>query len=233
MIRLSLLLGSLFLAVVAAADFDVKTEGFFTSRYRSFKETPFSKYNLDNFIFLKEELSYAQDSFNVQASPYIIVVDSKDVKRVKQAGDPILSPIFPARQKMNLRQKGEKSNKTHWLTDFQELFVSANHESLSLDVGRRIISLGNLKLLSGWNKFNPTGASFRPTWLRGVDNVKLAWQNESSKLIGYSIFDEDESYNARLLQMDHFMSPVQMSILTGTWWEAKTVGLAFTVDVEG
>ncbi len=222
-----------FFSLLARADLNTKTEAFWTTRYRSFDSTPFAKYNYDHFLYLKQELSYSNEDWHFQTSPFALVVNSQPVSRVSQASDPILTSIFSNRQKMNLQTKMDQDEYTHTVLDFQELFTTYSHEALSAQIGRRIISLGNLKLLPGWNKFNPTGASFRPTWLKGVDHLKLSWQNENSKISGYAMGDQNPAYEAHLLQLDHFVSPFQISLLGGTWWEATSFGLALTADVEG
>lgn len=224
---------SLLVASLANAAWDTKTEAFLTSRYRSFEETPFARNNQDNFGYLKQEFIYSNDSLRFQASPFILLENSQTVQLLEQKGDPILTPIASGHRKLDLETRNDADERTQSVFDFQELFLSYNQDAVSLDVGRRILSLGNLKLLSGWNKFNPSGASFRPTWLKGVDQFKLTVEKENTKVIGYSIHETLETRDARLIQIDHFASPFQLSLLGGDWWEAKTLGLALTVDVAG
>jgi hypothetical protein len=212
------------------ADLGLKTEAFATLRKREFNKPIGVKENIDDFFYLKQEVSYLDGSWRATASPFALIYNSQlvGVSRDAISG----SPFQPDRQ-LNLQTKFDHEPQTWAALDFQEIFVGWSGDSISLEFGRRILSLGNLKLLPVWNKFNPMTTSFRPTWINGVDQLNGSYRTEKTKIIAYSIFDKEPLDQAQLIEADYFLSPFQVSILGGSWWGANTLGFAVTADIWG
>lgn len=221
-----------FLPVSGFAEWDFKSEVFWTGRAREIKPNPLflEKENQDQFFYLREEITYQQEHWLAKVSPFVVVANSR---KVKQGPSPLITPIYSSRKQMNLESRYDNDPYTRTALDFQELYAGWNQEAYSLELGRRILSLGNLKLVPAWNKFNPIGASFRPTWIMGVDQVKMVHQDEKSKFTLYGILDQNRLQQAQLLQYDFFLSPFQISFLGGDWWGAHSAGLSSTYDFEG
>lgn len=229
----SIAIGLLMLASPGSfAKWDFKTEAFFSARARHFDSVAtasMAEDNTDQFLYLREEFAYNSETWRMVASPFVLIENS----RISQGSDPILTPIFSRRRQLGLETQ-LKGDPHVWSTlDFQELFVGWADDKYKVEAGRRIMSLGNLKILPGWNKFNPTATSFRPTWLNGVDQLNFALQTEMAKVIGYAVFDQDRMDQVQLLELDWVKDSWQWSFLAGQWWSANTVGLSVTQDVSG
>lgn len=216
----------------AFAKWDYKTEAFLSARARHFNSaaTPsLAEDNTDQFLYLREEFAYSSEKWRMVASPFVMVENSQ----VSQGSDPILTPIFSRRRQLGLETQLKGDPHTVSTLDFQELFAGWADDKYKIEAGRRILSLGNLKILPGWNKFNPTATSFRPTWLSGVDQVNFSLQTETAKVIAYSVFDQDRIDQAQLFEMDFVNESLQWSLLAGQWWSANTAGLSVTYDISG
>lgn len=209
---------------------DQRTEAFFTTRYRKFSSSPLTQENQDNFLYFKHELTDTAGSVHWQVSPYLLFSNSQ---RVDQGGDPIVTPLFSSVRQMNIETHFDSNPSTRGIIDFQELAIEYSKYDFKIEMGRRILSIGNLKLFSVWNKFNPTAISFRPTWLTGIDQLKLSWQSDNNKIVGYSVFDQQESDRAQFVIYDHFASPFQFSFLVGQWWQSTSIGFSGNVDADG
>ncbi|MBK7961551.1 MAG: hypothetical protein IPK04_10365 [Bdellovibrionales bacterium] len=226
----SILFVHLFWPLTLLADFSFKTEAFATLRKREFDKPIGAKSNLDEFFYFREEISYLSENWRATASPFLLVYNSQ---LVDIGTDGIVTSPFQPDRQLSLQTRLDHDRRTWTTLDLQEFFVGWSGDSLSLEFGRRILALGNFKLLPAWNKFNPTTTSLRPTWINGVDQLNGAYRSEKAKVIAYSIFDKDRLDQAQILEASYFATPFQYSLLAGQWWSANSVGFAMTIDSWG
>lgn len=149
--------------------------------------------------------------------------------------DPAFTTLAPSARYFPLEWRLEKGSKTESFLSFEKAKISYQSEKLEAYLGRKPIGLGILRIFPVWNKFSkisPTSFA-APQIITTQDGAGLRYQLEDKMVQLISIIDKQTQRNAYLGELVFFADTLEVHFLAGKWWDANSLGLAFSKDLGG
>ncbi len=220
-----------------AFDWDGKGELGVTGAYRDFSQNGFGpyKYAYESIVLSKYQMRfYAGDGLRLEATPEIRGFVSRVVGR--GPGEAGYATVEGPERLLDLDARIADGGSSLWIYDMDRLNVVLSHGDFELQVGRKPVGVGTLKVLPVWNKFSrPLPHTAGPNLVFGSDSATLRWQ---SGLWALQLIDiEGKSFKkhdaVRWMEAILYHPEVELHLMASRWWGKDTLGLALAKDLAG
>lgn len=137
---------------------------------------------------------------------------------------------------MDLSAKLMRANTAQWFLEAERLNLSYNSDSVEIQIGRKPVGVGTLKVLPVWNKFSkPLPNVAGPNLVFGSDSFTLRAQSGewSAQLIDIEGKGAKSRDAVHWLEAILYDPEIELHIMGSRWWEKNTLGLALAKDVLG
>ena len=226
----------LFLPLPAfALETEFRSEAFFINVYRNLHQTGLSTVNtsLDTYILGNSQLRLTQGKLQFEVRPEIRGLVGRAANL--PSGDPAFATVRSPRRLMDLRTKIDGGEGSEIYLDWERLGLAYRGEDFEVQVGRRVVSLGVLRVIPLWNKFSrPLPTAPNPQIIYASDTVSARWQKDSWALSGVGLFETTKmNDNVAWLEAIHYGEWAELHLLASQWWGNPTFGVAAAKDVAG
>ncbi|RZA08016.1 MAG: hypothetical protein EOP11_06100 [Proteobacteria bacterium] len=227
-------LASLLTSPAFALETEFRSEADFINVYRNIHQQGLSSVDtaLDSYVVGNTQVRLSHEGFQLEVRPEIRGLLGRSV------GLPLTDPAFATvrspRRLLNLRTKLESGAGNEWYLDWERLNLSYRGEDFEVQAGRRIVSLGVLKVIPLMNKFSrPLPTAPNPQIIYASDMVSARWQSGEWALSSVGIADRRIADSVIWLEAIRYAEWAEVHLLASQWWRETTFGVAIAKDVAG
>jgi hypothetical protein len=214
---------------------EFRSEAFFINVFRNLHQTGLSTVNtsLDTYLLGNTQLRLSQGNFQFELRPELrgLVGRAAGLPR----NDPATATVNSPERLLNLRKKIDGGSGSEWYLDVERLGVSYRGEDFEVQLGRRVVSLGVLRVIPLWNKFSrPLPTAPNPQIIYASDTLSARWQSEKWAFSGVGVFESTKmNTNVAWVEAIHYGEAAELHFLASQWWGSPTFGVAAAKDVAG
>lgn len=220
-----------------ALEWDGKGDFSLANEYREFPQSGFGPYShaYESIVLAKYQLRFfPSTAVRLEATPEVRGFVSRMVGR--GPGEPGYATVEGPERLFDFKTSLVSGNTAQWLLDTERLNFIFSLGDFEMQLGRKPIGVGTLKVLPIWNKFSrPLPNTAGPNLIFGQDSATLRWQSGQWSLQALDI----EGKSARPEEAVRWMEAIlynpalELHLMASRWWEKNVVGLAFAKDLGG
>ncbi|MCO5142970.1 MAG: hypothetical protein M9962_07770 [Oligoflexia bacterium] len=224
------------LPAVSQATFSGKGDVFFQTGYREFPNEGFGTLDSSFETIFKTSYAarYTNPYFRLELTPELRAFYS--AFRDQSANSIGYATVESPRRLMNLEWKVVDKSKQEMLLDIERLTYTSYLGRLEMQIGRKPIGVGTLKVIPIWNKFSrPLPNSAGPNFIYGQDSLTIRYQKDIYAFQAIDIEGRDfRSYDAvRWLEAIAYHPEIEFHLMASRWWENNSLGFALAKDLLG
>ncbi len=233
--------GLLFIAILHSSASSAEVEYHLTPQfdsyvqYRELNQRGFSNQEstTDSFLLQRINGEAYLGNFYLSLTPELRTAISHGVG--KSNSDPARVTIRSPRRLMDLSLDIIKANgHAESILDIERAYLSYQIESSEFYIGRKVVSLGVLRVFPVWNKFSPnTLATLGLPEYFSQDSVGFSSQHGQVNVRGVGVATQEESRNALFLETTVYSDWIEAHVLGAHWWDRWVLGLALSKDIAG
>lgn len=242
MARSTALLTFVLLAVIFATadarawEWDRTFEGQITEGFRKYDRSNDTRFVsvYDTWGILASEQTLSEGGLLIEAKPEFRFVLSQAVSA--DLDDPSRITLEPPPRHLDLETVFDRGSNRQLYTAVEKLSISYAFDTAEVYVGRRPVSLGVLRTFPVWNKFTkPLPFQSALVQRSTSDGAGIRFQSDRFLFKALAVvsgpdFKKDGAY---LFETTYFGTGFDVLLLGGNWWDERTLGVAFTTDIEG
>jgi hypothetical protein len=220
-----------------AVEWDLHANTDLSFSNRSFPQSGFGKYDSANEVMflggIPGRMFFTKD-FRFEGEPQLRGFYSRVLER--GASEPGYTDVSSPARFMRLGGELKRSPDMQWYGDVEKLNLIAGFQGGEVQVGRKPVSVGTMKVLSVWNKFSkPLPNSAQPNLIFGLDSASVRAQFGSISLAAMDIEGPHALPQSavRWFEGTYYRTGFELHLMGSRWWQTNTAGMAFAADVGG
>lgn len=215
---------------------DGKGELNLSGEYREFPQTGLGPYTSAWEAIFKGnyQTRITNPFFRLEITPELRGFQSK-VLRLPSTGVGYSTVKGPERL-LSLAANIYEKNESQWVLDIERLNYVSFFGALELQLGRKPVGVGTLKVLPIWNKFSrPLPNTAGPNFIFGQDSAILRTQrgNYSFQAIDIEGKNAKEVDAVRWLEAILYDPNIEFHLMASRWWGNNSLGFALAKDLAG
>lgn len=220
----------------AESTFYGKGEVWLQGDYREYPNRGFAPDDsaLEGIGRIQYQMRWTNPYFRIEVSPEIRGFQSKVLEYSPlNAG---YATVASPKRLLQLEKKIADSRQTEVLFDLERLNYISYFGLLEMQIGRKPVSVGTLKVIPIWNKFSrPLPNNAGPNFVFGQDSFILRWQKD---LTSFQLIDIEgnrfrQRDSVRWLEGIYYHPEIELHWMAAHWWKNTTTGFALAKDLWG
>ena len=219
-----------------ALTFDGKGDLSLTGEYRTFPQSGLGPYDhaWESIFKGNYQAKIIHSDFRLELTPELRGLNSRVLSLPSNSIG--YATVRGPRRLMSLGLNVVNYSQAQWVLDFERLNFVGRLGELEIQVGRKPVGVGTLKVLPVWNKFSrPLPNTAGPNLIFGQDSATLRWQKEELSIQTIDIEGRDARSKDAVHWLEGILYDPNLEIhgMASRWWENNTLGLALAKDVGG
>ncbi|MGZ3713162.1 MAG: hypothetical protein ACXVBE_15465 [Bdellovibrionota bacterium] len=221
----------------AALEWDGKGDISVAGEYRDFPQAGFGPYAhaYESIVLGKYQMRiFPAKVLRIEGTPEVRGFVSRMVGR--GPGEPGYATVEGPERLFDFKVNLATGNTSQWLLDTERLNLILSLGNIEVQLGRKPIGVGTLKVLPIWNKFSrPLPNTAGPNLIFGQDSATLRWQKGQWAFQALDIEGKAARPEAavRWLEAILYNPALELHLMASRWWEKNVFGLAFAKDLGG
>jgi hypothetical protein len=228
----------LLLPIAASAmEWDGKGDLVLAGEYREFPQSGFGPFShaYESIITGKYQMRfYPWSVMRLEVTPEVRGFISREVGR--GPGEPGYATVEGPERLLDFKVNLLTGNTAQALLDSERVNLIFTLGQIEIQLGRKPIGVGTLKVLPIWNKFSrPLPNTAGPNLIFGQDSATLRWQKGQWAFQALDIEGKKARPEAavRWLEAILYSPALELHLMASRWWEKNVIGLAFAKDLGG